>query len=210
MPDPEMTRRRRRLRRHLQSIAKLDPDVEQALNDYGYPAPRVRGTGFEQFLSIIISQQVSTGAAASIQARVFDTLGTVSAEAVKRCPVETLRAAGMSGRKVEYAKGLADAILTGGFDPESLENVSDEDAIAQIVALRGFGPWSAEIYLMFSLGRNDIFAADDLALQIALQRLKGLAEKPTAKQSRALVEHWAPWRSAGCLFLWHCYRGAPT
>ena len=76
--------------------------------------------------------------------------------------------------------------------------------------MRGFGDWSAEIYLMFSLQRSDIFPANDLALQVALQKLKGLAERPGDKQARELIEHWAPWRSAGSLFLWHFYRGAPT
>ncbi|MDP1466131.1 hypothetical protein Q6331_31010, partial [Klebsiella pneumoniae] len=72
------------------------------------------------------------------------------------------------------------------------------------------GRWSAEIYLMFSLKRSDIFPADDLALLFALGRLKGLSARPTPKQARDLVEHWSPWRSVGSLFLWHYYRGAPT
>jgi len=77
------------------------------------------------------------------------------------------------------------------------------------VQLRGFGRWSAEIYLMFSLGRRDIFPADDLALQVALGRLKGLDKRPKAKEARALTEPWAPYRSAASLFLWHYYQGQP-
>jgi DNA-3-methyladenine glycosylase II len=88
--------------------------------------------------------------------------------------------------------------------------MDDAQAIRSITALRGFGDWSAEIYLMFSLQRSDIFPANDLALQIALQRLKGLEQRPDEKQTRSLIEHWSPWRSAGSLFLWHYYRGAPT
>jgi DNA-3-methyladenine glycosylase II len=76
--------------------------------------------------------------------------------------------------------------------------------------LRGFGPWSAEIYLMFSLQRSDIFPAGDLALRIALQKLKGIDTPLNEKQSRELVALWSPYRSAGSLFLWHYYRGAPT
>jgi DNA-3-methyladenine glycosylase II len=88
--------------------------------------------------------------------------------------------------------------------------MDDATAIQAITALRGFGRWSAEIYLMFSLKRADIFPADDLALRVALGRLKGLEQRPTPGQARALVEHWAPWRSVGALFLWHYYRGAPA
>ena len=88
--------------------------------------------------------------------------------------------------------------------------LEDEEAITQITAVRGFGRWSAEIYLMFSLGRPDVFPADDLALQVGLQKLYRLPEKPTPKEARALSEHWSPRRSAGSLFLWHYYAGAPT
>jgi DNA-3-methyladenine glycosylase II len=120
-----------------------------------------------------------------------------------------LREAGMSFRKIEYAKGLAEAIDSGKFDVEGLVSLEDSEAIAAITSLRGFGPWSAEIYLMFSLNRQDIFPADDLALLVALGRLKGLPAKPTPKVAREMVKHWSPWRSVGSLFLWRYYRGAP-
>jgi len=116
----------------------------------------------------------------------------------------------LSMRKVEYAQGLASAILDGVLNPDDLPALNDAEAIKAISAIRGFGLWSAEIYLMFSLQRGYIFPAGDLALQVALQRLKGLEARPTQKQARALIEHWSPWRSAGSLFLWHYYRGAPA
>lgn len=206
----EIINARRRLKRHIDAIAKTDEQVYQALQLVGYPEPRLRAAGFETLLSIIVSQQVSTEAANSIWQRVCSAVPSLNAPAVADCEPERLRAAGMSGRKVEYAKGLADSILSGDFDPDALADMSDDQALEQIIALRGFGRWSAEIYLMFSLRRADIFAADDLALQIALQRLKGLADKPSAKHARELVAHWAPRRSAGSLFLWHYYRGAPA
>ncbi|MDF1814361.1 MAG: hypothetical protein P1V20_19300 [Verrucomicrobiales bacterium] len=200
---------KRKLKRHIDSIAASDEDVARAVAEVGYPEPRIRAKGFETFLSIIISQQVSTEAATSIRTRVFSTLGQVSPRAVLETSIENLRAAGMSGRKIEYAKGLAESIEGGVFDPDELLQLSDEEAIEKIVALRGFGRWSAEIYLMFSLQRPDIFAADDLALLIALQKLRGLPAKPAAGEARRLTGHWAPRRTAGSLFLWHYYRGAP-
>lgn len=206
----EYRNQKRKLKRHIDSIAALDQDVALAVKEVGYPEPRLRDTGFKTFLSIIVSQQVSTEAAASIWQKVCSALPKMTPRNVAGCKPDLLRSAGLSGRKVEYAQGLAQAILNKEFDPDQLPELSDEEVVKQIVGLRGFGPWSAEIYLMFSLQRQDVFAADDLALQIALQRLKGLSEKPSGKQARQLVAHWAPRRSAGSLFLWHYYRGAPA
>lgn len=194
----------------MQALAGQDPDVAHALSQLGPPPPRIRPAGFETFLATIISQQISTEAARAIMGRVVALLPERSAAALLAVDDEALRGAGLSYRKVEYAKGLALAVTESRFDIEGLETMADAEAIAAITALRGFGRWSAEIYLMFSLGRQDIFPADDLALQVALGRLRKLDKKPTPKQARELVAHWAPWRSVGSLFLWHYYRGAPA
>lgn len=202
--------RRRKLKRHIDAIAAKDRDVGRAVARIGIPRPRVRPAGFETFLSVIVSQQISTSAARAIWGRVVEALPALNAKGFLRCKPEALRAAGMSARKVEYATGLAEAIAGGDFNPDALPDLDDESAIEQIIELRGFGRWSAEIYLMFSLGRPDVFPADDLALLVGLQKLKGLADKPTPKQARELIEHWSPHRSAGSLFLWHYYQGAPA
>ena len=194
----------------IDKIARIDVDVERAVGAIGYPGPRIRAQGFETFFSTIVSQQISTEAAAAIMQRVHKLLPRLDAPSLLDLPEDALREAGLSIRKVEYARGLANAIHDGDFVSGDLTALNNQEAIRAITALRGFGVWSAEIYLMFSLQRSDIFPADDLALQVALQRLKGLAQRPAPKQARALIEHWSPWRSAGSLFLWHYYRGAPT
>lgn len=194
----------------LNEIAKVDDDVKKALPVFGYPAPRIRPAGFETFLSTIVGQQISTEAAKAIMARIHLLLPNMQAHKLLKLPAGALREAGLSGRKVEYAEGLAEAIAGGALDVDGLATQNDSEAIASITALRGFGEWSAEIYLMFSLHRSDIFPANDLALQVALQKLKGLENRPSDKQAREIIEHWSPWRSAGSLFLWHYYRGAPT
>ena len=204
------TNLRRKLKRHIDAIAQIDLDVAEAVSLVGYPLPRVRPTGFETFLSVIVSQQISTGAARAIFGRVSKLMGTMSAETLLACDRDALRAAGLSARKVEYAVGMAERIVSGEFDPDGLKGLEDEEAICQITSVRGFGRWSAEIYLMFSLGRADVFPADDLALQVGLQKLYKLPEKPTPKAVRTLTGHWSPRRSAGSLFLWHYYAGAPT
>ena len=194
----------------IDNIARIDVDVKRAVGAIGYPRPRIRAQGFETFFSTIVSQQISTEAAAAIMQRVRKLLPRINASSLLDLPENALREAGLSMRKVEYAQGLAQAILDGVFVPGDLPALKNYEAVKAITTLRGFGVWSAEIYLMFSLQRNDVFPADDLALQVALQRLKGLAQRPTPKQARALIEHWSPWRSAGSLFLWHYYRGAPV
>ncbi|WP_426415436.1 DNA-3-methyladenine glycosylase family protein [Aestuariirhabdus sp. LZHN29] len=194
----------------MSSLATIDMDVANALGLIGPPPPRIRPAGFETFLSTIVSQQISTSAARAILARVTALMPNTSALALLEVEDDALRGAGLSYRKIEYAKGLAEAVARGTLDIDGLASLSDEKAIQTITSLRGFGRWSAEIYLMFSLKRPDIFPADDLALLVALGRLKQLPGKPTPKQARDLTAHWAPWRSAGSLFLWHYYRGAPT
>ncbi|GGK55658.1 DNA-3-methyladenine glycosylase family protein [Amphritea balenae] len=194
----------------LTELAKVDTDIARALPQVGSPAPRLRPSGFAALLAIIIGQQVSTEAAAAIRGRVETLLGDVSANQLLFTEDQALRDAGLSWRKVEYANGLAEAINNGTLDLAVLPDMNDDEAISAISSLRGFGRWSAEIYLMFSLRRQDIFPADDLALLVALGRLKRLEEKPTPKQARQMIEHWAPYRSAGSLFLWHYYRGAPA
>ena len=101
-----------------------------------------------------------------------------------------MRAAGFSARKAEYGRGLARAVLDGGLDLEGLLHLEEEAAVARITALKGFGRWSAEIYLLFALGRTDAFPADDLAVQIAFQRLKRLEARPKGKEMRRLAEAW--------------------
>ncbi len=199
-----------KIKRHLDKLALLDEDLGRGLELVKYPKPRIREQGFETLLSAIVSQQISTGAAAAIMGRVRELLPDMEAEAALCLPAGALRAAGLSLRKVEYVEGLAQAMADERFDPTGFPEMDDQAVIDAITALRGFGPWSAEIYLMFSLQRSDIFPAGDLALRIALQKLKGIEAPLNEKQARVLVEAWSPYRSAGSLFLWHYYRGAPT
>ncbi len=191
-------------------LASRDSHICEALDLVGMPGSRIREPGLQTLVSIIVSQQISTEAAAAIMGRLRSLLPDMTANSLLNCEAEDLRAAGLSARKVEYCLSLAAAVKDGSLPVEQLPSMDDNEVIKIITALRGFGRWSAEIYLMFALRRTDVFPADDLALQIALGKLKNLDDKPSAKQSRALTESWAPWRSAGSIFLWHYYRGAPT
>lgn len=198
------------IKKGLDEIAKADKDVALGLKLVGYPEPRIRAKGFETFFSIVVGQLLSTHAAAAIMGRARELIAEMTPENVLKYSNEQLREIGLSKQKTSYIKGLATAIISGEFDPDTLVDLEDEEAIKMITALKGFGPWSAEIYLMFSLQRTDVFPSGDLALLVGLQKLKGLDEKPTPAVAKELIAHWSPWRSVGSLFLWHYYHGAPT
>ncbi len=200
----------RRLHQALGELAACDPDVARAIERVGLPAPRARPPGFATLLRIITAQQLSTKAAAAIQARLDAAMGGSTApEAFLALDDATVRVCGLSARKVAYGRSLAEALASQRLDLEGLGSAPDEVVIEALTALPGFGRWSAEIYLLFALDRLDVLPADDLALQVGFQRLKWLDERPKAKALRAATEGWAPWRGAGSILLWHFY-GAAT
>jgi DNA-3-methyladenine glycosylase II len=191
-------------------LAQVDRDVARALALVGYPAPRQREPGFATLLRIMVAQQLSTKSAAAIWARLEVACApVVTAQRFLELEEAAFKTIGFSRQKMAYGRSLAEAIAAGVLDLEALATVSEEEAIAAISALRGFGRWSAEIYLLFALGRADIFPADDLGLQVGMQKLKRLEARPNRKAMDALAEHWRPLRGCGAIFLWHYY-GAAT
>lgn len=195
--------------RHLDAVAERDPQVADGLALVGYPEPRLTDHGFATLMNIIISQQISRDAATAIRTRVDALYPDGDARSFLTLSDEDLKGAGLSRPKIVYARGLATAIADGSLNLTAVAEMPDDEAVAAIVALKGFGRWSAEIYCMFALRREDMFPGEDIALQEAMRRLKGLETRPTAKQARELAESWSPWRTAMSVFLWHYYRGAP-
>jgi DNA-3-methyladenine glycosylase II len=187
-------------------LARVDQDIARALARVGYPAPRQRPAGFATLLRIMVAQQLSTKSAAAIWGRVEAACGpTVTAEGFLALDEGAFRVIGFSRRKMEYGRSLAKAVASGALDLDSLGHVPEEEAIAALVGLRGFGRWSAEVYLLFALGRADVLPGDDLGLQVGMQRLKGLAARPTRTIMDQLAEPWRPWRGCGAIFLRHFY-----
>ncbi len=198
------------LARGIDRLAASDPDLAAAVARIGYPIPRMRPSGFATLLRIMVSQQLSTRSAAAIWERLAAACGeAVTPEAFAALDDAACRAIGLSGRKIDYGRGLAAALLDGRLDLDRLAGMPGEEAVAALCALKGFGRWSAEIYLLFALGRADAWPADDLALQIGMQRLKGLDARPDRKRMDLLAEPWRPLRGCGAIFLWHFY-GAAT
>ncbi|NGM47287.1 DNA-3-methyladenine glycosylase 2 family protein [Rhodobacter sp. SGA-6-6] len=159
--------------------------------------------GFAALLDAIIGQQVSTASAAAIRVR-MEAAGFLDEARVAAASEEELRAAGLSRQKARYAAALARAQL----DYAALAATPDAELVARLVALPGIGRWTAEIYAMFSLGRADVFAPGDLALQEATRMLFGLEARPSEKALRAMAEAWSPWRSIAARALWAYYRAA--
>lgn len=194
----------------LDEVAAVDSQVGEALVLVGYPDARTAPGGFPALLSIIVNQQISKEAARAILGRLEDLMPGTTAEGFLAQPDEALQAAGLSRPKIRYGKGIAEAVASGSLPIEEFPRMPDEEIIAALTGLKGIGLWSAEIYCMFSLGRPDLFPGEDIALQEALKRLKGLDARPTPTLARELAGAWSPWRSAMSVFLWHYYRGAPA
>ncbi len=197
-----------RLHAGLHELAARDVDVARELARIGLPEPRVRPPGFATLLNVVTAQQVSTHAAKAIFGRLQALLGEVTAPALLAHGDEALRGCGLSARKVAYARGLAEAVASGALDLDSLHDASDEEVVAAITALKGFGRWSADIYLLFALGRADAWPMGDLAVRLGLMRLKGWAERPDDAAMARQGEAWRPYRGCGAIFLWHYYGSA--
>lgn len=168
------------------------------------PLPlRRKPEGFAELLSAIVSQQVSVASARAIWARV-EAAGLITPEAVRRASEDDLRACGLSRPKMRYARALAESTI----DLAALRDMPNENVIAQLVEIPGIGRWTAEIYAMFSLGRADVFAHNDLALQEGARLLLNLPARPNERQMQALALDWSPWRAVAARLLWAYYRVA--
>lgn len=162
-------------------------------------------------LRAIVGQQLSTKAARTIYMRVLDLFGgtTPSPEQLLEASEEDLRACGLSGRKTEYVRDLAAHVLGGELELERLEELSDEEVIAEIVAVRGLGRWTAEMFLLFHLQRPDVLSGGDLGIRKAIQVEYGLEEMPPPKRVLEIGEIWRPHRSLASLYLWESLAAVP-
>lgn len=182
-------------------LTKRDPRFATALDQTGPLPLRLKPDGFAELFSAIVSQQVSTASAAAIWRRVC-AADLTDPEAVAAASDEELQACGLSRPKVRYARALAEA----GIDFRFLRDMPPDEVIRTLVAVPGIGPWTAEIYTMFSLGHADVFAPGDLALQESARILFDLEARPTEKELRTMARDWSPWQSVAARLLWAYYR----
>jgi DNA-3-methyladenine glycosylase II len=198
-PDPETIERARR------ELAAADADLAYVHGVTPGFEWRVRPGGFPGLVRMVVDQQVSTASANAIWARLEAGLGTVTPERVLRAPEEELRGLALSQQKARYVREIAAAEQSGAVDFERLKALPDEEAVAALTSIKGVGCWTAEIYLMFTEGRVDLFPAADLALQEALRAARGDATRPSERSLRERARSWAPWRGVAAHLLWRFY-----
>lgn len=189
---------------------RRDPILKRLVDSCPPPEPRRRRDLFVDLIDAIVSQQLSVKAAASIFARLealFTGTGMTPAALADTDP-DTLRTAGLSRPKVGYVQGIATAVRTGEFDPTVLEELDDEAVIEELVCLKGVGRWTAEMLLIFSLGRPDVFSMGDLGLRNAVARHYGV-DRESHEEIAALARRWSPYRSLACHYLWKSLENEP-
>ncbi|WP_375282280.1 DNA-3-methyladenine glycosylase family protein [Pseudooctadecabacter sp.] len=184
-------------------LADRCPRMKAAYAQTGKLPLRRKPDGFAELLSAIVGQQVSIASAAAIWVRMQEA-GFTTPEACAAAREDDLRSVGLSRQKIRYTHELARAEI----DFDALRQMPTKDVVKTLVAVPGIGPWTAEIYAMFSLGHADVFAPGDLALQEAAKVLYDLPERPKEAAFRKMAEDWAPWRSVAARLLWAYYRVA--
>jgi len=198
----------KQIRQGVDAVAAGEPGFARALGLAGYPAPRIRPTGYRTLLRTIVGQQVSVAAASSMWNKFEALLGEdLPVADILASDFDALRGCGLSRQKQSYIRSLAELVASGELDFDALPK-DDEEAIEHLTRIKGIGRWSAEIYLLFAEGRPDIWPAGDLAVQAGVGKILGLAERPSEKDVRTLAEAWRPHRGAIAIFTWHCYNNA--
>ena len=194
-------------------LMRRDPVLGTAIKAIGpcLMAARQRHDHLTSLTGSIVSQQLSTKAAATIFGR-FQALfpdGQLQAPAILALDEPTLRGVGFSGQKVRYVRDLCERIVDGRLVLDEIETLDDEAVIERLTAVKGFGRWTAEMFLMFRLHRPDVLPVDDLGIVNAVQRLYGLRKRPDAKKLNTLGEAWRPYRSVASWYLWQSLKLEP-
>ena len=190
------------LKTHIQALIELEPRFAPVYEQVGVPSLRRNEGGFAALLRAIVGQQLSVAAASSIWQRLVDA-NLITPKTLIQADDEDLRAQGLSRQKIRYVRSL----VNHDIDYQALTTMSDGEVIDTLTAVTGIGRWTAEMYLLFSLGRADILAVDDLAIRVAAMALLELPERPTPKQLKVATQSWSPYLSAASLLLWAYYGG---
>ncbi len=182
-------------------LSAREPRFAEAQALTGLPPLRRRPEGFATLLRSICAQQLSVASAEAVWGR-LEAAGAICPDIVAGLDEPALRACGLSGPKIRYARALAEA----GLDYPALARLPEDEAVARLTAIKGIGRWTAELYLLTAVGRADVFAPGDLALQEAARTLFALSERPSEPALRAMAEAWSPWRAVAARLLWAYYR----
>lgn len=203
--DVQIIRNEDDVRLGLEALLRLDPRLVPIAAQAGPVPLRLREPGFAGLAHIIVSQMVSRASAEAIWRRMLPADGLLTAEGYALLHAEAWRDFGLSRAKAETLSRIAETVVSGHLDLAGLCLRPPEEALGELTALKGVGPWTAEVYLMFCGGHADVFPAGDVALQSAVGAAFGLAARPEAKALTALAEAWSPWRSVAARLFWAYY-----
>ena len=203
MPKPHRIASAKQLDDAVAALIAADNRLHPVVKRAGKPqfVPR-RKHGFEALMSIITSQQLSVAAGDTIFGRIKAKVVPFDPPTLLATQAETLRACGLSAPKQKHMKTIAGAILDGTLDLKRVRVMHDEDARAHLTAIKGIGPWTADIYLMSSLGRADVWPVGDVALQAAIARALNLRKRPNEKGMEKISQPWRPWRTIAARLFW--------
>jgi DNA-3-methyladenine glycosylase II len=196
---------KRSLAQAVRYLAGRDVDLARIVNNLGPPPIWAREEGFHTLIHIILEQQVSLSSARAAYDRLLAVAAPLNPERFLQLGDAELKAIGFSRQKTAYGRNLARSIIQGELNIEALGSMEDELVRAELTRIKGIGNWTADIYLLMVLGRRDIWPKGDLALAVAIERVKGLARRPTPEEMEALSADWKPWRAVAARILWHYY-----
>jgi DNA-3-methyladenine glycosylase II len=191
--------------RGLRVLSRRDPALARIVKDLGPPPMWNRKPGFPTLLRIILEQQVSLASARAAFDRLRAAASPLTPARFLELDDATLKAIGFSRQKTAYGRHLAQALLERRFSLAALSRMDDAAARAELLTLKGIGPWTADIYLLMALRRPDVWPSGDLALALAVQRVKRLPSRPTPDELDAIGAAWRPWRAVAARVLWHYY-----
>jgi DNA-3-methyladenine glycosylase II len=197
----------------LAHLAAVDPVMARLIAEHPLADRAVEPRLFVALVSSIVSQQLSSKAADTIMRRVLALVspdGDLTPERLAAVNHDALRAAGLSNAKARYVRGLAEAVLSGDLDLVPLPEMNDEEVIAALTRMNGVGRWTAEMILLFSLGRPDVLSTGDLGIRNAVRRHYGLAEPPSPDELRRIADGWRPHSSTAMLLLWASLDSTPA
>jgi DNA-3-methyladenine glycosylase II len=186
-------------------LCERDPDLARIVDRWGPPPMWAREPGFPTLVHIILEQQVSLASARAAFERLLSVVSPLTPAGFLALDDVTLKSIGFSRQKTAYGRHLARAIAEGQLDLAALEGMEDEVVRAELCALKGIGPWSADIYLLMALRRPDVWPSGDIALASAAQDVKRLAARPAPDELEAIGATWHPWRAVAARLLWHHY-----
>jgi DNA-3-methyladenine glycosylase II len=196
------------LKRGVRLLARRDPDLRRVVERFGAPPMWARESGFSTLLHIILEQQVSLASARAAHNKLLEVASPLTPHRFLELDDAALKTAGFSRQKTGYGRHLAQAITEGVLDLNALGSMDDTEVRSELVQIKGIGRWTADIYLLMVLRRPDIWPAGDLALAVAVQKVKRLRTRPTPERLDELSVRWKPWRAVAARILWHYYLSA--